>query len=339
MELPGLLFLASVILVKEAGIPIPVPGDLPHELDHVVTTDAVIRAEGRRAAGTAPPPPDIGPFLALQEWLALAGERRVIVPFGEQLAHLMLKPKPPQSRLRRDFKKLVSCVKTMAFLRQCQRERAPGGEVLATIEDYASVRELLLPSFKGAAAESVSGAIRQTVEAIETWEKNVSETDLVVRRGVSKQTISVHVRAALADEWLRNEGPPWRRPYRLKRGLPLPTEVAPLPEVRELQVAVDGIPAPVLDERFRELAFYLPRAWPQGVRASELAERLGWERRCVREGPVWSLSRTSLRFCGARPRARFVPGPRPLLESFRRGGGDCGACAARPRSLPAHRSL
>ena len=59
----------------------------------------------------------------------------MIVPFGELLAQLM--PDTPELRMRRDFEKLLSCVKTIAFLRQCQRQKTPGCEIIATIDDYA----------------------------------------------------------------------------------------------------------------------------------------------------------------------------------------------------------
>ena len=69
----------------------------------------------------------------------------MIVPFGEELARLM--PKPHDVRVRRDFEKVLSCVKTIALLRQRQRKQTPRGEIVATIDDYASARELLETSF------------------------------------------------------------------------------------------------------------------------------------------------------------------------------------------------
>ena len=132
--------------------------------EDVKTTWEVLEAKGRCAAGNGSAPPDVGPFHALQQWLALVGIHRVIVPFGEELARLM--PKPHDVRVRRDFEKVLSCVKTIALLRQRQRKQTPRGEIVATIDDYASARELLETSFYAVGEEICPPVIRETVETI-----------------------------------------------------------------------------------------------------------------------------------------------------------------------------
>ena len=69
-------------------------------------------------------------------------------------------------RTRRDFDGLLACVKTIAFLHQRHRKRAPGGEIEAIIDDYRVARELLIGSFRAAAAESLPAAIRELVSKI-----------------------------------------------------------------------------------------------------------------------------------------------------------------------------
>src|SRR5437016_1082746 len=171
--------------------------------EDVKTTWEVLEAKGRCAAGNGSAPPDVGPFHALQQWLALVGIHRVIVPFGEELARLM--PKPHDVRVRRDFEKVLSCVKTIALLRQRQRKQTPRGEIVATIDDYASARELLETSFYAVGEEICPPVIRETVEAIERKERRVSERDLAKRLGLPKQTISWRVLRALENGWLVNE--------------------------------------------------------------------------------------------------------------------------------------
>lgn len=92
--------------------------------EDIGTTREVLRRKGQQAAGATPAAPDVEPFVALQRWLAWAGERRVIIPFADPLADLI--PATAALRMRRDFDQLVSCVKTIALLRQRQRRRARG---------------------------------------------------------------------------------------------------------------------------------------------------------------------------------------------------------------------
>jgi hypothetical protein len=82
---------------------------------------------------------DFAPWHALQAWLA-GGERRVTIPYGGQLASMI----PPMAvRLRRDFGMLCTLIKAHAFLHQASRERDSQGRIMATIDDYTAVRELV----------------------------------------------------------------------------------------------------------------------------------------------------------------------------------------------------
>jgi len=195
----------------------------------------------------------------------------VIVPFGEELARLM--PKPHDVRVRRDFEKVLSCVKTIALLRQRQRKQTPRGEIVATIDDYASARELLETSFYAVGEEICPPVIRETVETIKKKERRVSERDLAKRLGLPKQTISWRVLRALEKGWLVNEGPPNRRPYRLRRGGPLPGDVPPLPQTRHVEGLFEGVPAPgsILDPLFGFFATNIASRWPGGVTVAEWA--------------------------------------------------------------------
>jgi len=245
-------------------LPVPIAADAD-------ATREVIRSKGNQAAGAAPPRCDRGPFLALQRWLALGGKHRVIVPFGKVLANLM--PEPLNVRMRRDFEQLLSCVKTLALLRQRQREPAPGGEIIATIEDYAAVRDLLEPSFYAIAAELCPPVIRETVAAFgpTAQDRNVSETTLAKRLGLTKQAISPRVRWALQEGWLVNDEPRRGLPYRLRRGDPMPGDAAPLPEADEVAYAVSGVPGAVRNVRYLTFADDLLARLPEGFTVAEWA--------------------------------------------------------------------
>lgn len=109
------------------------------------------------------PQVDLAPWLALQEWLATAGEHRVVIPFAKALAELV----PTVAvRIRRDFSKLLSLIAAHAILFQCQRERVASGAILATLEDYAAVRELLNESFSSAQREGLTDAQREAIQAV-----------------------------------------------------------------------------------------------------------------------------------------------------------------------------
>ena len=115
--------------------------------------------------------------------------------------------------------------------------------------------------------------IRETVETIKKKERRVSERDLAKRLGLPKQTISWRVLRALEKGWLVNEGPPNRRPYRLRRGGPLPGDVPPLPQTRHVEGLFEGVPAPgsILDPLFGFFATNIASRWPGGVTVAEWA--------------------------------------------------------------------
>jgi hypothetical protein len=90
----------------------------------------------------------------LQQWLA-AGERRVVVPFAEKLAELVL---AIAVRQRRDFGALLTLIGAHALLHRASRDRDHTGAILATTMDYATVRELVADVFAEAIGSLVSNS-------------------------------------------------------------------------------------------------------------------------------------------------------------------------------------
>jgi hypothetical protein len=82
--------------------------------------------------------PDRGRWQALQTWLE-AGEHRVDIPYAGALAEKM---GDVAVRLRRDFSVILSLIKAHAILHQATRERDAQGRIVATLADYARVRDL-----------------------------------------------------------------------------------------------------------------------------------------------------------------------------------------------------
>jgi len=201
--------------------------------DDATQTRAVMQAHARTVVPGSESMIDLTVFLAVQEYLKLAGERRIAVPFAAVLANEV----PATAvRMRRDFRQLLTCIQAIAFLHQCQRGRTPEGWVEATIEDYALARDLLAPIFDTLAAEGVTPAIRETVEAIEPGEE-VSAAALGERLNLAKATISYRTRKALDGGWLVNNEARKGLPAKFARGVSLPDRTTALPNpeyVREV---------------------------------------------------------------------------------------------------------
>jgi len=199
-------------------------------------TRAVMRAEAAEAEMEARLEVDVAPFHAYQRWLA-EGERRVIIPFACALAALV----PSRAvRARRDFKQLLTTIKTLALLSRAKRQRTTSGFIIATIEqDYARARGLLVPLMDSIANEGLTAAIREVVEAVKAGEE-IAATELAKRLKLSKSTISWRVRQAIHGGWLANLETRRSYPARLVRGDLLPEQRSALPTADELAMAFEA---------------------------------------------------------------------------------------------------
>jgi len=182
--------------------------------------------------------PDLTSLIALQEWLELSGERRVVIPFSHALADLV-----PHSatRMRRDFPQLLQAVKTIAMIHQMQREKDDLGRIVASVDDYASARWLLEEVFTTTVHDGVTPAIRETVEAVAKLSTDfgpVSEQALVKELGLAKSTISYRVKRAIQGGYLVNQTTQRNQPAQLIVGSPLP-DGCPLPTVEEVAVCIE----------------------------------------------------------------------------------------------------
>lgn len=207
--------------------------------DNPDQTKAVLALQARRAFLGKPGGVDLAPFLALQRWLEGAGIRDVTIPYAEALVDALPDQAFKQVRLRRDFTKLLSCIKTLAMLHQKQR-RIVDGKVEADIADYAVARDLLEPVFTSIASEGVTPAIRETVKAVadlleEKPGAPVTRAAMAEKLGLSNTAVYHRIRNALKGGWLadgRSESErKTRAPMLLTIGAPLPDETPTLPPV------------------------------------------------------------------------------------------------------------
>jgi len=205
---------------------------------------------------------DLTPWHALQTWLE-GGEHRVTIPYAKALAE---KIPPVAVRLRRDFGAVLNLIRAHALLHQASRKRDVEGCIIATLDDYAVVRELVADLIAEGVETTVSLSIRETVEAVALADGASEVTVLQVARklNLDKATTSRRVRAAIDRGFLKNLEDRRRRPARLVLGDPLPDnqKVLPDPEVLggcsdcTIAVQTEGIdtpPTPQDAEAFEEL--------------------------------------------------------------------------------------
>jgi len=168
-------------------------------------------------------------------WLRLRGARHVAVPFAEELAKLV----PTNAvRMRRDFKKLLTLIQAHTLLFQLQRELTEDGAVIATLDDYAIVRELVAPTFDAVLGDGLTTAIRETVEAVpESAEISLAHLTASLS-GLNKSTVSRRLNRAIAGGWLVNHEQRKGHPARVSRGTPMPAQRSALPTVDELREAL-----------------------------------------------------------------------------------------------------
>jgi hypothetical protein len=190
-------------------------------------TQAVLRELARERERTV----DLALWHALAIWLD-GTESRVIIPFAGVLAALI----PPVAvRLRRDFGAVLALTRAHALLHQATRARTAEGVIVATLDDYAAVRELVHDLVAEAIGATVAPTIRETVDTVATLVRNPAHaggvTAAAVGQALALETSTAwrRVRVALARGWLTNLEDRARRPARLTPGEPLPDEQAILP--------------------------------------------------------------------------------------------------------------
>jgi hypothetical protein len=118
------------------------------------------------------------------------------------------------------------------LLHQLNRQRDSEGRVVATIGDYAAVRELVSDLMADAVDRTVPATIRDTVAAVADLAAAGETTVVAVAHslGLDKSAALRRVRVAVERGYLRNLEDRRGHPARLVMGEPLPTDTAILPE-------------------------------------------------------------------------------------------------------------
>jgi hypothetical protein len=182
------------------------------------------------------PSADLAEWHALQDWLAGA-ERRVTIPYAKRLSDLI----PPVAvRLRRDVGMVLNLIRTHAILHQARRERDAEGQIVATLSDYSTVRELVADLVSQGVGATVSQTIRETVKAVtdacaSTGASTVSSSQVAAYLGLDKSVVSRRLSVCIEYGYVRNLETGKGKAYKLEVGDLMPYDQVILPTVDRLE--------------------------------------------------------------------------------------------------------
>jgi hypothetical protein len=183
---------------------------------------------------------DLSRWHALQTWLG-CGEHRVSVPFADPLARAI----PTVAvRLRRDFRAVLGLVQAHAILHQASRDRGNDGRIIAALDDYRAVRELIGDTLAEGLDRAIPKEVRETVEAVTILLPKpkpnavslaaVPLKAVAERLGLDKGSASRRVRSAMRCGYLKNLEDRRGRSMKLRLGDPLPNDIEILPPAERL---------------------------------------------------------------------------------------------------------
>ena len=198
-------------------------------------TRAVLQALARQDRPSVDVP-DLRRWHSLQEWIE-CNEHRVVIPYAQRLAGLVPNG---ATRMRRDFRTLLSLIKAHAILHQASRARDPAGCIVATINDYAVVRELVSDSMAEGVDAAVPSDIRETVNAVAALQvddpqREVTVTEVARYLNLHKSAAWRRVQVAIKAGYLADSESRRGRPSRLCLADSMPTDREVLPSVERLR--------------------------------------------------------------------------------------------------------
>ena len=145
---------------------------------------------------------------------------------------------PVAVRLRRDFGAVLNLIRAHAVLHQETRQRDGHGQIVATLDDYAVVRELVGDLVAEGVKVKVPDTVRETVEAVRCAiggsVGEVSLAALVKALKLDDSTISRRVKDALRRGFLKNLETRRGKPPKLVLGDEWLDDICVLPSVLRL---------------------------------------------------------------------------------------------------------
>jgi hypothetical protein len=185
--------------------------------------------------------PDVGEWHELQRWLVDA-EHRVTIPYAQRLAEQI---EPVAVRLRRDFAAVLALIRAHAVLHQLSRGRDEHGRIVATVEDFEVVRDLVSDAIATGVEATVPETVRETVAAVEALatDEGVMARAVADKLSVDKSTASRRLRMAADGGYVRNLEDRRGKPGRWITGDPMPEDRELLPQPRNLTERATAGPA------------------------------------------------------------------------------------------------
>jgi len=187
-------------------------------------------------------PVDLEPWRQLQVWIG-SRPRSAAVPYSKVLAEMV----PPVAvRLRRDFGAVLQLIRSNAILHQASRENDNKGRIVATLDDYAVVRDLIAELVAEGVDATVNPTVRETVRAVDRLTKDKDEDEkyvglkaLATELKLDKASASRRVKAAREAGYLVNLEDSKGKAAKLAIGEPLPADLVILPTPADLRAEWD----------------------------------------------------------------------------------------------------
>lgn len=196
--------------------------EMPGEAGQV--KNALLTQAQAEVSGVTDPDPAL---IAYQAYLQALAPWDVVVPFAKELAEGIAPAARP--RILRDFQRLLSLIKAVAVLRHKHRKKDERGRLIATIEDYRYIHDLVREMY-AATVTGASANVRRAVEAVAKLcgDQQINYAILAKELGVHKDLARRWANTAVKHGWLVNKADRGRV-ANLVIGEPLPEE-AGLPD-------------------------------------------------------------------------------------------------------------
>ena len=167
---------------------------------------------------------------------------------------------PRALRLRRDFPTIRALIDTHAIRHQATRERDANGNIVATLDDYTAIHDLVADLINIETGVEISDAVRETVAMVahllddrsdrrsdgrSDGDNHLTLNQLAVVAGLDVSTIHRRVNLAIRDGYLRNLETRTYRPYKIVLGDAIPGRPSPvLPTPEQLRTALQPVQPP-----------------------------------------------------------------------------------------------
>jgi hypothetical protein len=187
--------------------------------------------------------------VSLEEWKTLqtwieGGHTVVSVPFGKVLAEMV---PPLATRLRRDFGAVLRLIKSHALLHRAQRGTDGKNRLVATLDDYSVVRELIADLVSEGVGGTVRDTTKETVRAVGSLLSGKDEDETVGIKKIAdklqldRSTAQRRVKTAADEGYLVNDEDKKGKAARWRIGEPMPADVVVLPTREDLEAEYEGV--------------------------------------------------------------------------------------------------